>query len=1020
MTARPRPAPEGAGTTSAVSASAPRTHEQEGAVPPAHWEEWFQNASPGQRAAALAVAQQQGQVNLHQLPALNGQRALPTEETPAALALAALFAGRVEQLPAYTAAWLEPLDPNLDEVQRLAVARALATPDLCLVQGLPGAGKSRVVAEIIAQAARAGRRVLLVAVEAPPLDVVLQRLVGQENVLALRLLDAAEQLERLPAWLHGFTLAEQQRVFLAQSLAGARRNVREAEESCERRVREQECWPALRALAQRADLLRQSLVELRVQHDQVAETVAREAEGLPCMGKGIPSGPFTAEFLALTRAHAESLQALDTDQTTLLEKKSARTRERDDLERQCAQSEPAYQAKMRRRWWTAAFWRATWRGDVVAIRGALRERLLQANAALSDTDVELAELERRRGQLAERARHERAALCRDETLRRQQELRGRQETLAQELDQLCVQGREHASVLAEIAFRPAELGPSAVEQVHTRWQQRQADEERSLQFARQWLNYLEEAGPQFAHRLPELANVLVATSATLAHEPSFRAALGIGFDLLIVEEAERLTEAELLRLAGYAHRLVLVGQPLADAREPITASRIRSLSGLQPLAPACWPRLWQALGGELGRLPYLWHREEDRLVCQLVPLSAEDRQHLESEGLADAADVELRILNRPKGRPSLAQVAFPAEYSLQEAFALIVRELAETPLPPAGRTTWWHEDSAGLTWCAGPAAAAYEYVAVEPGLRIAFRADADVPCWRAARVEFTRAAGWDQRRAEDWFAQFSNGHDSRRTVFLQLPYRFARPLAQAVSTVLFPDDSLWPLLPPLSTVEPHLEFVAVPALRKPELPREGAGLELDLTATRHADRLPAELRPGLPLEGFVNYLEAQALVRRLEQLAQTPGALPASRCGQPEVAVLALFEGQAELLRRLLAKSEVLREMAPHLEVGVPAQFRQRECAIVLLSLTRSHPHRSVPFGADVADLGIALTRARHKLYVFGDPGALVKRIHWQGPLDHLPASAAHLEWLRLSRLVSYIHDLVCPSERLLAHQNGR
>ena len=38
----------------------------------------------------------------------------------------------------------------------------------------------------------------------------------------------------------------------------------------------------------------------------------------------------------------------------------------------------------------------------------------------------------------------------------------------------------------------------------------------------------------------------------------------------------------------------------------------------------------------------------------------------------------------------------------------------------------------------------------------------------------------------------------------------------------------------------------------------------DLSAPRHADRLPVGLRQGLPARGFVNYLEAQALVRRLE------------------------------------------------------------------------------------------------------------------------------------------------------------
>jgi hypothetical protein len=265
-----------------------------------------------------------------------------------------------------------------------------------------------------------------------------------------------------------------------------------------------------------------------------------------------------------------------------------------------------------------------------------------------------------------------------------------------------------------------------------------------------------------------------------------------------------------------------------------------------------------------------------------------------------------------------------------------------------------------------------------------------------------------------------SGQDSQRAIFLQVPYRHARPLAQTISEVLFPEDCLWSLLPEALAVGPLLEFVAVPPLRKSELPREGAGLELDLTSTRHADRLPAEMRHGLPTKGFANYLEAQALVRRLEQLAQTPDALPAGLRDRPEVAVLALYEGQTELLRRLIGQSEVLRAHPVLLEIGVAGRFRQRECEVVFLSLTRSHAHRSVPYGTDVADLALALTRARRKLYVFGDLGTMVKRTHWQGPLDHFAASAAHLEWMRLSRFVHYLEDTITARGHALASQDGR
>jgi superfamily I DNA and/or RNA helicase len=165
----------------------------------------------------------------------------------------------------------------------------------------------------------------------------------------------------------------------------------------------------------------------------------------------------------------------------------------------------------------------------------------------------------------------------------------------------------------------------------------------------------------------------------------------------------------------------------------------------------------------------------------------------------------------------------------------------------------------------------------------------------------------------------------------------------------------------------------------------------------------------LPVRGFVNYPEAQALVRRLEIFAQEGSGAASS------VAVLALYQGQVELLRRLVQQSEILRSRALPLEIALPSRLRQRECDLVLLSLTRSHAHRAVAFGEDVLELPLALTRSTGSLIVFGDPGTLSKRATWTGPLDHLDSRAAHEELQRFQRLVAYLQI----KEHAAAHANG-
>src|SRR5262249_11337185 len=150
-------------------------------------------------------------------------------------------------------------------------------------------------------------------------------------------------------------------------------------------------------------------------------------------------------------------------------------------------------------------------------------------------------------------------------------------------------------------------------------------------------------------------------------------------------------------------------------------------------------------------------------------------------------------------------------------------------------------------------------------------------------------------------------------------------------------------------------------------PRAGAGLELDLASPRHNDRLPTELRGLLPNQGLVNFLEAQTLVRRLETLAadaefraslQRSASCP-SDCA--DVAVLALYPAQAELIRNLLRQSPALAAARLNIEVAVPAAFRQRECRVALVSLTRSHGHRAVSLGEGPHALALALTRARQR-----------------------------------------------------------
>jgi hypothetical protein len=186
----------------------------------------------------------------------------------------------------------------------------------------------------------------------------------------------------------------------------------------------------------------------------------------------------------------------------------------------------------------------------------------------------------------------------------------------------------------------------------------------------------------------------------------------------------------------------------------------------------------------------------------------------------------------------------------------------------------------------------------------------------------------------------------------------------------------------------------------------------------------------------VNYLEARAVVRAVKDLLDDPAFLsdaddwyrhqavacacnpalagpierPVASTHCPTIAVIALYPAQVELLRRLL---EVVVAHAPgfvRIQAGTPTDFLQRECLIALVSLTRSHTHRAVPFGEGPQQLALALTRAARRVWIFGDPGTLARRCQWSGPLDHLDEGAAERERGLLHRLVRFYQHQTAPT----------
>ncbi len=569
--------------------------------------------------------------------------------------------------------------------------------------------------------------------------------------------------------------------------------------------------------------------------------------------------------------------------------------------------------------------------------------------------------------------------------------------------------------------RPESCSIEAVDETRSVIERSIEREKHEVEFARRWCDYLagniEPLLAQFQH----LVNAVFTLPGALQSDERLAEICKAGlFDLIVVDEAHLLTEAELLGIARRGMRWVLVGDGLCDPNSSSAAGRDNG-NGMERRNPRAeshhgrgpqsasrsgpWTRLVLVLQDEI------WSRDRDGLCCRLRAVSPERRSELDSESVADSPDVQLRILTPADGDPCLAEVLFPAATSVEHALDYLYRELNEVPVPNA--IAAWHETRESLTvrFTSDVSVSTFE---LKSGVRVRLAENG-----RTTAIDFESRHGWDRHSAENWMREHARPVGAGRLVDLGVCHRMAAGLAGAIAPIWFKSRS--------GDVESPdglaVEFVAVPACEAQSFHRpdsgsngvspRGAGLEADLSDARQRDHLLRGVRANLPPRGVVNLTEARAIVSLLEErvaeFATGVSELPGS------IAVLTMQVAQAELIRSLVHESPVLARPAAPILVEYAGEFRQREADVVLLSLTRSHDRRTVSYSDDPALAALAATRARRRLILVGDAGMFAHRAHWDGPLDHLDETAAECEkgWVGalLGRLPELQRDVVSSLE---------
>jgi senataxin len=136
-----------------------------------------------------------------------------------------------------------------------------------------------------------------------------------------------------------------------------------------------------------------------------------------------------------------------------------------------------------------------------------------------------------------------------------------------------------------------------------------------------------------------------------------------------------------------------------------------------------------------------------------------------------------------------------------------------------------------------------------------------------------------------------------------------------------------------------------------------------------------EERTGTSL---ANSAEAQLCVFLYQQLKQVSHGLSS----KTKVAIISPYAEQVALLRRCF--TDVLGpDFAKFVEINTVDAFQGREANIVIFSAVRAAGSRGVGFLSDVRRMNVALTRAKHFLFVIARCKSVVVNPYWKELVEH-------------------------------------
>jgi len=128
---------------------------------------------------------------------------------------------------------------------------------------------------------------------------------------------------------------------------------------------------------------------------------------------------------------------------------------------------------------------------------------------------------------------------------------------------------------------------------------------------------------------------------------------------------------------------------------------------------------------------------------------------------------------------------------------------------------------------------------------------------------------------------------------------------------------------------------------------------------------------------YVNVAEAKVIVEAIDDIAKDLASTPHPDERYWEIAVISFYKAQAAAIEKALRVSDVVQSNGRHfvdkktksvrIEVNVVDRFQGREADVVLLPMTRANKRGNLGFMTVLNRINVATSRARHRLILVGN-----------------------------------------------------